>query len=157
MISILDLLPETLPVRINDQDVEVTGVSVKGVVALFRRFPEIRTIMSGRGSELNGQDVIDKLPDSVPAIIAAGCGQIDNPAAEDIVSRLPLSEQVELLEAVLKLTFKDGIGPFAAKLAALGLLADRSTKARDTSSPRPSRNSGQAEATTTPGTTPPVN
>ena len=120
MAGLLDIAPLTEKVSVRGADVEIYGVSAKGVALLLARFPELRMLMSGKTVE------IDRLMamggDAVSAIIAAGCGYPGNEQAEDMAGKMSVDEQADLLAAILKLTLPNGVGPFVEKLTALGAI-----------------------------------
>lgn len=99
------------------QDLEVFGVSAEGIAMLFNRFPEIRALITGKTLE---RDKLAKLAaPAIAAVIAASCGTPGDKKAELAASRLPLSAQMDVLEATVKLTMPDGMGPFVERLTAL--------------------------------------
>ncbi len=119
MVGLLDIAPLTQTVTIRDQQVEVTGVSAKGVAQLLLRFPELRALISGR--EVGLDQLLALGGDIIAAIIAAGCGQAGDEGAEIAAGRLGLDDQAELLAAIMSLTMPQGLGPFVDKLARMGL------------------------------------
>lgn len=99
------------------QEVEVFGVSAEGIAMLFKRFPEIRMMMTGQALE---KDRLAELaPAAIASIIAAATGHPGNKKAELIASRLPLESQLDILEAAVKLTMPNGIGPFVKRFQSL--------------------------------------
>lgn len=97
-----------------EQELEVFGVSAEGIVMLLKRFPEIQMLMTGKA--LEGDQLATLAPPAIAAIIAAATGTTGNKKAELIASRLPLELQMEILEAVIKLTMPNGLGPFVKRL-----------------------------------------
>jgi hypothetical protein len=95
------------------------------------------------GRSISAEDLFTIAPDAVAAILAAGTGSPGNEDAEAAADRLPLEIQMDLLEAILEVTFPGGFGPFAARLGALASSVataqpaseEASTKAPDTTSP----------------------
>lgn len=120
MVGLLDIAPLTEKVTVGGAQIEVFGVSAKGIVSLLARFPEARMLMSGK-------DVgVDKLMqmggDAIAAIIAAGIGFPGDEAQEQAAGRLSVEAQADLLTTILKVTLPNGIGPFVEKLTALGAI-----------------------------------
>ena len=80
--------------------------------------------------------------EAVAAIIAAGCGYPGDEKAEAVAGKLSLDAQADFLGAILRLTLPKGLGPFVAKLTALGSILDvdaaRSDTAPGSMSPKPS-------------------
>jgi hypothetical protein len=116
-LSLLDLGPQTESVPVGSMKVRVTGVSVKGVFAIFGRFPEIGSWFKAGKVDLAG--LIEQAPDALAAFIAAGCGEPDNPVAESVAASLPVETQLDIIDAIARLTFKNGFGPFVNRILAL--------------------------------------
>jgi hypothetical protein len=138
MVSLLDIADQQKTVTIRGKDVAVFGISAQDIVYLFGKFPELRLLMSGKQADLTPETLLKLAPGAVAAAIAAGTGSAGDENAEAVAARLGLGEQLELLAAIFDLTFPQGVGPFVAKLDALGLLksADGASGwAQDTSSP----------------------
>ena len=143
MVSLLDIADQQKTVTIRDKDVAVFGISAQDIVYLFGKFPELRLLMSGKQADLTPETLLKLAPGAVAAAIAAGTGSAGDENAEAVAARLGLGEQLDLLAAIFDLTFPQGVGPFVAKLDALGLLksADGASGwAQDTKSPEPSKN-----------------
>jgi hypothetical protein len=143
MVSLLDIADQQRTVTIRDKDVAVFGISAQDIVYLFGKFPELRLLMSGKQADLTPETLLKMAPGAVAAAIAAGTGSAGDENAEAVAARLGLGEQLDLLVAIFELTFPQGVGPFVAKLDALGLLksADAASGwAQDTNSPAPSKN-----------------
>jgi hypothetical protein len=62
MVSLLDIadVQRTIPLR--GVDVEVQGISAEGIAVLINRFPEIRSLLAGRGLNLSVDDVLSLAP-----------------------------------------------------------------------------------------------
>ncbi|HZT26497.1 MAG TPA: hypothetical protein VFA57_12395 [Pseudolabrys sp.] len=143
MVSLLDIADQQKTVTIRGKDVAVFGISAQDIVYLFRKFPELRLLMSGKQADLTPETLLELAPGAVAAAIAAGTGSAGDEQAEAVAARLGLGEQLDLLAAIFELTFPQGVGPFVAKLDALGLLKSAegaSGWAQDTKSPAPSKN-----------------
>jgi hypothetical protein len=143
MVSLLDIADQQKTVTIRDKDVVVFGISAQDIVYLFGKFPELRLLMSGKQADLTPETLLKLAPGAVAAAIAAGTGSAGDENAEAVAARLGLGEQLDLLAAIFDLTFPQGVGPFVAKLDALGLLksADGASGwAQATKSPEPSSN-----------------
>ncbi len=167
MTSLLDIAPLAERVSVGgDSIVDVYGVSSAGFAQLWMRFPDIQKIFAGEIKDLSPERIAALLPPCVAAVIAAGTGDPGNPEVEKIAARLPVSTQIDLITAILKLTMPEGIGPFVQKINALGLAAPTSPsttpppsdtedlgKATSTNSRRASKNSKPTD-TLLPGLTP---
>ncbi|HDZ74372.1 MAG TPA: hypothetical protein ENH55_16735 [Aurantimonas coralicida] len=120
MVGLIDIAPAVETVPVGDKDVAVYGVSVHGIADLLRRFPELSKLFTGKLDK--PEHLIDLGPDIVVAIIAAGTGAPGDNAAEDVARRLGVEVQIAFLDAILRLTMPGGLGPFAERLARLGVL-----------------------------------
>lgn len=100
---------------------KVFGVSVKGVFLVFQRFPEIAQWFNGGKVDL--PSLMTQAPEAVAAVIAAGCGQAGVEEAESVAGQLPVEAQLDVLEAIGRLTFKNGFGPFVQRIVALSVQA----------------------------------
>jgi len=117
MVGLLDIAPLTKSVTVNGKDIEVFGVSAKGVASLFASFPQFRDMfISGK---IDTQALVESAPDVVAAIIACSTGTPGNKKAEQRAALLPLEAQLDLLDATVALTMPNGAGPFAKRLTGL--------------------------------------
>lgn len=146
-LSLTDIGPLRELVSIGDKKLAVTGISAEGILVLFNRFPVLREwALAGKITLSNVQT---KAPDAIKAIIAAGCGQPGDEAAERVAATLAVETQLDVLEAIGRLTFTKGFGPFVNRIVALAAQA-RSVnygRAPDTALPqtsKPSPQSGEA-------------
>jgi hypothetical protein len=97
--------------------VDVRGVSTEDVLTLLQRFPELQKWIGG--GERKASDLISLAPHAVSAIIAAATGGLDDTKIEAAAAQLPIETQLNFLEAIGRLTFKSGFGPFAERITAL--------------------------------------
>ncbi len=99
------------------------GVSVEGVSFLLATYPELLAAFSGGSVDVKALMLMGG--DVVASIIAAGMGKPGDEAETAIAKSLNVSEQADLLAAILRETLPDGVGPFVEKLGgmmtALGL------------------------------------
>jgi len=120
MASLLEIANVPRTVEVRGLKIEVTGISAMGLTKLMARFPEIGQLFSGIVPE---KEELTKLaPGALAAFIAAGTGKPGDEEAEKIAGGLGLGEQLDLVDEIMRLTFPRGVGPFVAKLQALGLL-----------------------------------
>ena len=117
--SLLDIAPLSETVTVSGVAIEVKGVSALGIASLMKRFPEFRELLSGNEIDIGPDQLFELVPNGVAAIIAAGCGHPGNQEAEGVAEGLPVAEQLELLQAILRLTMPDGIVPFAERVRSL--------------------------------------
>lgn len=114
MTSLLDLAPSTVTVH----GVRVYGVSLEGIALLIGRFPELRTLISGGSLDVTFEQVLERAPAAVSAIIAAGTGNPGDAKHEEAAKRLGLEMQADFLEAIVKATMPAGFGPFVKRIEA---------------------------------------
>ena len=143
MVGLRDIAPSTKTVSVGGVDVPVYGVSAKGVAYLFERFPELRKAFMRKevdASEFTPEALMKLIPDGIAAVIACGCGSAGDAEAEEIASKLGVSDQATLLEAIMAQTMPQGVGPFVERLNALmaGLSVDTG-KVSVGKSPKPSK------------------
>lgn len=134
MVGLLDIGSATKKVQVRGVDVEVFGVSAKGVLYLINKFPEIKSIFAGKGIKMSADDFFEMAPGAISSIIAAGCGLPGNEEAESMAASLGLGEQSDLLFTIFDLTFPSGVGPFVERLNSLGAVAEDTGWAQDTKS-----------------------
>ena len=116
-LGIEDIAPLVELVPIGDRNLNVYGVSAEGVVSLFRRFPQLKGWFTGGGFKV--EDLMTELPEGVAAIIAAGCGSPNSKKAEKHARLYPVETQLDILEKIGRLSFKNGFGPFVLRVVAL--------------------------------------
>ena len=160
-LTLLDIGPLTELVPVSDsQSLTVTGISAEGCLNLFARFPALQKYLVGGGISIN--DMLASAPELLAAIIAAGTGTPGDTEAERVALGLPIEIQMDILEAIGRLTFRSGFGPFVQRLIALtGVIvvakSDNSGKANSTTSPPVSKPLSPPDTTPdTSGSTPPA-
>ena len=139
MASLLDIAPSHETVKVRGMDIAVTGVSAAGFAYLLGRFPDLRKMMTGMEVEVD--DLFTLAGSAVAPIIAAGTGMPANEEAEAMAATLSVHEQSDLLAAIMRQTFPQGVGPFVERLAGLAesLGGAQSPKALDTKSQKPAK------------------
>lgn len=127
-LSLSDIGPltENVPVG-NGEFLAVRGVSASGVLALFLRFPELQSWMTG--TKVSGPTLIGLAPDAIAAIIAAGTGTPGDDGDEKRAAELPVDLQLDIIEVIGRLTFRKGFGPFVERVIALAKIGSASVKA----------------------------
>jgi hypothetical protein len=120
-LSLADIGPATENVTIGENAVPFRGISTEDILILFQRFPELKTIVGGGG--FKAQDLVELAPRAVSAIIAAGHSELGDEAAEHSAATYGVETQLDILEAVGRLTFKSGFGPFVNRLIAMSDVA----------------------------------
>ena len=120
-LSLADIGPATEDVTIGDKQVTFRGISTEDVLILFSRFPELKKIVGGGGFKV--EDLVTLAPRALSAIIAAAHDELGDDAAEKTAGTLSVETQLDILEAIGRLTFKNGFGPFVERLIALSVVA----------------------------------
>lgn len=118
MPSLLDIAPLTEQVTVRGVSLSVRGVSALGVASLIQRFPEVQDLMGGK--ELSAESLFKFGGAVVAAIIACGLGSPGSSEHEESAAGLSIEEQLDLLDAILRLSLPRGIGPFVEKLTRVG-------------------------------------
>jgi hypothetical protein len=111
--------------------VRIAGVSALGISYLLARFPEFRMMLTGR--EVKVDQLMTLAPDAIAAVIACGCGVVPTGKegdekrqhdAEAKAASIPIGVQADFLEAILRVTMPQGVGPFVARLERLAAEAE---------------------------------
>jgi hypothetical protein len=137
MVSLTDIAPAHAKVMVQGKEVDVRGISAKMIAALLGRFPEMKLVMAGRSVET--ANLFQLAPTAIAAIIAAGTGNAGDEKVETLIEDFPIEDQANLLEAIGRLTFPSGIGPFVERIMALSAAVEgASGKAPALNSPKPS-------------------
>jgi hypothetical protein len=116
-LSLLEIGPMTEVVPVGKKSLTVYGVSAEGIFSLFQRFPEMMQWF--KGGVLDVPLLIKETPAAIAAVIAVGCGSPNDPKAEEVARKLPVEVQIDILEAIGRLTFSKGFGPFVKRIVAL--------------------------------------
>ena len=119
-LSILDIGPISDTVPVGDQQLTVYGISALGIFTVLQSYPEIKDWFANQaGHKVDPTKLVSEMPGAVSAIIAAGCGEPGNKVAEENAARLSVEMQLDIIEKIGGLTFKNGFGPFAQRVVAL--------------------------------------
>lgn len=121
MADLLDIAPSTAVevVKIGDQRVKVRGVSVDAIAYFVSRFPELKSLMSGGFSDNVVPRMIAGCGEAIGPIIAAGCGHLGDEEYERHASTLLPEYQLKFMQAIIGLTFPNGISSFVEQLTSL--------------------------------------
>src|SRR5262245_24817271 len=142
MADLLDIAPSTGVdvVRIDGKRIIVRGLHVDGIAAIVARFPELGLLLGGGGASI-GPRLIERFGGAIGPIIAAGCGHLGDEKYEQHAALLLVEHQLKLLNAIVGLTFPNGIGPVVEAMMTLNIGAADETrliKVRLRNSPSPS-------------------
>jgi hypothetical protein len=120
MASLLDIAPLVERVTVRGDEVEVRGISFGDIAYVVQRFPELRKSFGGGvGFTFSAEAVAALGPAIVGAVIACALGVRGDEAEERAAAALALGEQLDLIEAVIRMTAPSGIVPFVEKLTAV--------------------------------------
>jgi hypothetical protein len=127
MADLLDIMPATAVevVKINGNRVIVRGLSGPAIAAIVARFPELAAVIGGG---LGGTRLIAQFGHAIGPIIAAGLDKLGQEEYEQAASKLPVDDQLELINAIIGLTFRKGPLSFVEKLTALLTGVDEGAK-----------------------------
>ena len=135
--------------------VPIHGIGAKNLLVLSERFPIL--VQWFRGQKFDLKEFIREAPDAVAAVIAAGLGFAENAEAEEVCGMYGVEVQLDVLEAIGRLTFKSGFGPFVQRILLIAqqvVSVKGSGRAPSTTSLPVSRDSLTVDIRE-PGTTPP--
>ena|SRR5436190_20698502 len=147
MADLLDIAPSTTVevVKIDDKRIKVRGLHGDAIASIVSRFPELGLLLGGGGNI--GPRLIERFGSAIGPIIAAGCGHLGDEKYEQHAGTLLVEYQLKLLQAIIGLTFPNGIASFVETMAALVTRADeraKPIKVRLRKSPLPSQPSSDA-------------
>src|ERR1035437_9015194 len=138
-LSLADIGPATEDVPIGDKSITFRGISTQDILKLFLRFPELKKLIGGGGVKVG--DLFSFAPLALSAIIAAGHGELGDKEAEQTAGTFAVEAQLDILEAIGRLTFKNGFGPFARRLIAISDAAVSLSNGRVPGTPSPQASS----------------
>lgn len=147
MTSLLDIGPLTEEVEIHGTKVTVQGLTVGHLFQLFAEFPEMRKLLDTKQG--SPQEVFLGLaPDLIATIIAMVTGSPHDKEVEAKVKTMGAGDQLNILLAMQRLSFSEGIAPFVNGVTKLmtSTSAGLSTKASTTASADSSTNSTKSPA-----------
>lgn len=119
-LSLLDIgqLSENVPVG-DGKSIKVYGVSAKGIFSIFQRFPQVLEWFKGGVPKQDLTPILREVPEAIAAVIAAGCGHPGDERAEQAAENMTVELQLDVLDAIARLTFRNGFGPFVQRIVAL--------------------------------------
>jgi hypothetical protein len=148
MADLLDIAPATAVevVKIDGKRIIVHGLNGNAIASIVARFPELGTLLGGGGNL--GPRLIERFGAAIGPIIAAGCGHLGDEKYEQHAGTLLVEDQLKFINAIIGLTFPNGIISFVERLTKFVTSADegeKPIKVRLRKSPSPSQpSSGMA-------------
>lgn len=135
MVSLLDLAPVAEKVSIRGNEIPVNGLSLTDLRDLMAAFPDAASLFAGG---VNAASLLAAAPDLVASAICLATGLHGSAEERDAVKRYAAGDQVKLLNAVIRLSAPDGIGPFVELVTVLAsgaeAIGDQHTKEQATTS-----------------------
>src|SRR5580698_7576014 len=116
-LNLADIAPMHEDVPISGSFLRVHGISAEDGLEIFKRFPKVLGMMSGDGFNLGA--FLTVAPQAVAAIIATAAGKPGDFDSEQAAAKLGIELQFDILEAVGRMTFTKGFGPFVERIMAL--------------------------------------
>lgn len=118
MISLLDIGPLTEEVEVRGVKLNVQGLTAGHIFQLFAEFPDMRKMIDTKQG--NPQQVMLSLaPELLGKIIAMALGEAGNKEVEAKAMTMGAGDQLNIISAIQRLSFSDGIGPFVERVTAL--------------------------------------
>ena len=149
MADLLDIAPSTAVevVKIDGKRITVRGLHGDAIASIVARFPELGLLLGG-GADI-GTRLIERFGSAIGPIIAAGCGHLGDQKYEQHAGALLVQDQLKLVQAIISLTFPNGLTSFVETLATLVTRADegerqKPVKVRLRKSPSPLQPSSDA-------------
>jgi len=119
MTSLLDIGPLTEEVEIRGTKITVQGLTAGHIFQLLSEFPDMRKMFE-TSTDASPQSVMLQLaPDLIARIISVATGSPGDSAVEAKAKTMGAADQLAILSAVQRLSFKDGIGPFIDQISSL--------------------------------------
>jgi hypothetical protein len=152
MVSITDAGPLIRNVNVGGKDIVVSGISFSDLVPMLDRFPELRRMLTPARGEISTDDfsfegILKLGPRIIGAAITAGIGESGNAEVEKWAMKLAIGYQVEIMRAVIDLTFPKGVRSLVEDLRAMGLLGGAEEEGEETGKPNGSGATGKDQAT----------
>jgi hypothetical protein len=127
MADLLDIAPSTAVevVKIDGNRIIVRGLHGDAIASIVARYPKLGMMLAGGGADIG---TLGQFGAATSAIIAAGCGHLGDERYEQHAAALLAEDQLNLVQAIISLTFPNGLTSFANRLATLVTRADEGEK-----------------------------
>lgn len=120
MTGLLDIGPLTEEVPVGKASLTVSGLSAEDLFHLIAKYPDLRSLMDPtEGATVSPDKLLSFAPVAVSEAAACATGERGNDKAAEAFRRLGVATQLSIINAVLRLTFPEGAGPFVVQLKAL--------------------------------------
>lgn len=129
-LSLRDIARLHEEVPVGESFIKVNGISAQLALAILNAYPAVLA-KAFQGDGMKFADMIKAAPEVLSAIIVSGTGgKFDDEEAIEDAAALPLEIQMDILEAIGRLTFKSGFGPFANRIVALANAAQSGNRGK---------------------------
>jgi hypothetical protein len=118
MTSLLDIGPLTEEVEVRGVKLEVQGLTAGHLFQLFAEFPDMRKLLDKKQGSPQ-QVMLSLAPELIAKVIAMALGKPRDKEVEAKVMTMGAGDQLNIVTAVVRLSFNDGIGPFVEQVTKL--------------------------------------
>lgn len=119
MTNILDVVAINKKVKTQKYDeLEVTGLSLEGIVYLVKSHPELVDIFKG-GVDINMSQILDLGLDVVTSFLAAGLGHPGNPSVLEKCRAMNAEDALAVGTAIMEESFPGGAANFFNRITQL--------------------------------------
>ena len=131
------IAPAAQEIAVGADKISIRGLSMRSLGQLFYRFPQLFDLAVGK--EISVTDLATAAPDAFAAAAAASIGNIGDAKAEAFFDSLAVETQADIWDAIVKLTFPGGYGPFVERVAPqiAALISVKKQEAQASNSPLP--------------------
>jgi hypothetical protein len=138
-----DIGPLTIPLEVGGTTIKFAGLSVGDIFDLSERFTVFHALVEGGTAGLvkalrDTPALLKQFPEAVCAAVAVSTGERGDKGAEAAAAALPMSVQLEMVDAMLRATFREGVGPFVQMIDRLTTIT-KPTTTTETSTAKPSK------------------
>lgn len=121
MPGLRDIAPLKIKLTVEGVALEFKGLSVDDIFALTERFEAFRSLVESGSEGLkeklrDSPALLREFPSAVFAGMAISTGEPGNVEAEKAAAEQGLSVQLDMLDAMMQATFREGVGPFVEKM-----------------------------------------
>jgi len=127
----------------------VKGLSARHLFTLFSEAPQIRRMIEERKDSTPQELMMTLAPSIVGRIVAMATGLPQNAEVEERVLDMSPDDLLNILEAVQRLSFRNGIGPFVDRMTSLIQMSRQDSKPSSNSTTKsPARSSASLQMDT---------
>lgn len=112
----MDIFQMAAPATKEVAGVNWSALSLGDLCRIVARFPVL--VKASQGVKVDAMTLLLAAPGALAAVMAASSGHPGDQKAEAICDRLAVQTQMEILDAIVDMSFEGGVGPFV-ELASL--------------------------------------